>query len=545
MRAVSRSAFRTSLLSGLAAALALPACLEGQTVTDTTGPYAGDEIFANSEFERYLRVLQVDGRASLIPWSSRPLARREVADLSVDTVTHPWRVRFGTGSGGIGTLSATLLRSSLELVYNSGFPYGANDGPVWAGRGATTVIRSGFAVTAGPLYLRIAPIAFWVQNAEFQLHPQSEAAEPLRDPARPRSIDRPQRLGENASYRIAPGESTLRLDTRILSAGVSTESLVWGPMWEHPLIMSTNAGGFPHAFIGTPGPADLGIGRIDGKVVWGALSHSDFAFIGPNAESRRTAGLVMVVQPRGLTGLEVGFSRFFHVEGSEYAGLGEFLLLPVQVFLKKGLERDGEDPSDATNQLASAFVRWAFPEGGFEIYGEFAREDHNYDLRDFLLQPDHDSGYGVGFTKVWSRGPERMVAVRGELMNMRPTHLALVRPQVAFYGHSRVTQGHTHNGQVLGSAAGPGGAASAIAVDLYGESGRLGLRWSRELVERATDPARAGEGADVMHALGLDGVLFRQAMEFTGGVAAVYELNRYLADDAINLRIDLGVRARP
>ena len=39
-------------------------------------------------------------------------------------------------------------------------------------------------------------------------------------------------------------------------------------------------------------------------------------------------------------------------------------------------------------QLASIFARWVIPEAGFEVYGEWARDDTPYNLMDMVREPD-------------------------------------------------------------------------------------------------------------------------------------------------------------
>src|SRR5205823_14545072 len=89
--------------------------------------------------------------------------------------------------------------------------------------------------------------------------------------------------------------------------------------------------------------------------------------------------------------------------------------------------RSNSDSSFAINpdnQLASLFVRWAPPASGFEVYGEYGREDRNVDLRDFEEEPDHDAGYLVGFARAWINSASDLVTVlRGEVLNTRLSHL--------------------------------------------------------------------------------------------------------------------------
>ena len=57
----------------------------------------------------------------------------------------------------------------------------------------------------------------------------------------------------------------------------------------------------------------------------------------------------------------------------------------------------GDSSSVKENQLASLWFRWAPPGSGFDVYGEFGREDFAADLRDLILEPDHSASTNLGF----------------------------------------------------------------------------------------------------------------------------------------------------
>ena len=77
-----------------------------------------------------------------------------------------------------------------------------------------------------------------------------------------------------------------------------------------------------------------------------------------------------------------------------------------------------------------------------------------------------------------------ILLLRGEILNTRVSHLDRVRPQTPLYRHSRMRQGHTHLGQILGASSGYGGSHARLALDLYHPGGRWGaaLIRSRRLV---------------------------------------------------------------
>lgn len=527
-------------LAFAAAALALAAPLRAQA------PDLRAEATAGSEAERYLRLLQVSGAAPLYPWSIRSFSPRELDRLGAVSGDHPWAARLPADSARGPRL--VLLRPALRAVYNTAYPQGGNDGAVWAGRGGTLSATVGASLRWGALSVRVEPIVFWAQNRAFALMPNGlpDSAR-FRDPDNPASIDLPQRFGDGAYWRVDPGQSTARLDARGFALGVSTANQQWGPSADLPLILGTNAAGFPHAFLGTSSPWRIGIGRLHGRVVWGSLEQSRWSSMGPDSSRRLMTGVVAVFTPRGLDGLEIGGSRFFHRPWPEGGLTWSYLTEPFQSLFKTGLPENGEGAEElvsAKNQLASVFLRWVLPKAGFESWAEFAREDHSWDLQDFLLQPDHDGAYALGARKVWRRGAS-LVSLRGELLDAQPSALANVRRQTVFYRHTFEKQGHTERGQILGSPAAYGGGGSVVALDRYFPGGRWTLDWTRTRVRglRTTPTAPQGSaGVDVVHSLGAEAVLLRGATDLVLGMRGSYELNRNGGDDAFNLGATLGVR---
>lgn len=506
-------------------------------------------FFVGGELERYARSLQLAGRAEAYPWSIRGFSPSEVDRLLPADSAHPWGATVPLRGDAQAGLRFAAIAPQARLVYNSAFPYGYNDGAIWAGRGATAALSGGFLARYRAWSLVVAPTAFVAQNAVFPLTPNGlEGEGVLADGRFPNAIDLPQRFGTGAYGRVDPGQTTLRMDLPLLAAGVSTANQHWGPVREQPLILGSNAAGFPHLFLGSSRPTNVGIGSVHGRLVWGELTQSAYAPSQSVSERRFMSGVVGLFTPRGIPGLEIGGSRFFHSPWREGGFLKQNFGKPFEVFLKESLADSpaGDDGSDPDNQLASVFARWVFPSNGFELYGEFAREDHNFDLRDFLLQPDHISGYNLGFAKVWLRESSSMTILRGEVMNARVTHLVQVRLQVPFYVHHAMTQGHTQRGQILGAASGFGGASAGLWVDRYHPAGRWTLGWKRDLrQERALSPAEMEgglDGADVMHSLAADALFVRGGFDLTAGAVGSYNLSRDFAADAFNLNLQLGIR---
>lgn len=500
----------------------------------------GLEAVPGSAAERYLRALQVAGEAPLYPWSVRGFSPAETDHLLSAAGEHPWDARSTPGEDG-----ARVLRPRLAAEFNSAFaPVARADGAVWAGRGLTVSGSAGVALRWGALSARVEPVAFWAQNTGFALMPTGVAGDGVyADPVAPINVDLPQRFGDGAYARVDPGQTGIRLDWRGMAAGVGTETQQWGPAVDQPLILGPAGPGFPHAFVGTASPRKVGVGRVHGRIVWGLLEQSAYAPAAVAEADRFMAGITAVFLPWGLDGLEVGGTRFFHLPRDGAPGARD-LLRPVEGIFKLSLPGNGEGTSE--NQLASVHARWVLPRARLEVYGEYGREDHNVDLLDFFLEPDHTAFYLLGGSRAWRRGGT-LLWVRAELVNGQVSHLRAVRRQGRTYTHSELRQGHTHRGQLLGSPAVYGGGGGVLAVEGFTPRGRWRVDWTRTRMRDnwgANPAVEPNEDAmtDVVHSLGAEAVLFRGALDLQAGLRASWEINRHFAGDAVNLSADLGVR---
>jgi hypothetical protein len=549
---VAVSARSTSLCGLLALVqLALPSAARSQERTTDSSWAAG--VFVGSEDERYLRVLQVGGLVLLYPWELRGFGPAELARLE-PIGRHPWADRATTSAvRRSGDARLELLPLSVASWYNTAFPFGMNDGPVWAGRGLTTAAQAGALARWRAVSLTLAPVAFWSENRSFALMANGQAGN-LRfaDAAFPRNVDRPQRFGERAYAVLDAGQSTLRVDLFGVALGASTANQWWGPMTEFPYLLGNNAPGFPHAFLGSSLPVNVGIGRLHGRIVYGQLNQSAYTDLTGDATRRFTSGVAAVFSPRGARGLELGAARFFHTPWPTGRLGWRHLRQPLESILKARL--DVTDPDfGRENQLASVFARWVFPRAGVEVYGEYGRDDHSRDATDLLQQPDHTATYGLGVQRVWRDSAGAAITVlRGELINFEISTIArLQRGEGGTYVHTVMRQGHTHRGQLLGAGfAVNSGAGAVLGVDRYTRSGRVSLAWSRlvrqELPSQEDSPVRCDACVDVQHVLRAERLRRLGRLDLRYALAGIYEFNRYLERrDASNLNLELELRVRP
>jgi hypothetical protein len=500
------------------------------------------EASAGSELERYLRALQLGGASPARGWSVRAFSPAELAAIAPEGA-HPWAKRFGAAPSA----GWWVVRPSAELIANTGIPWGINDGPTWAGKGITMVATGGVAARWRGVSAQLAPHMWWTQNADFTpLPPASQHAAAYLDYVG-RGVDLPQRFGAKALGQMDLGESWLRIDGYGVTAGVSSASEWWGPGIGSGAILSNNAGGIPRIFLGTSSPRNVGIGRVHGRLFAGRLVRSSFSEDTANHTGKRLGlGLVGSFEPRGLPGLELGLTRFFHRRWRTGGPNLSDLRALWEPFLKEGIT--GKDDlntiaGQADNQLASVFGRLVLPRSGLEVYAEYGREDHSWDGMDITTEPDHISLVTFGMQKRFGAAAAATYWIaHGEVTNGRVTHLDRIRGEGLFYEHGQLRDGHTLRGQLLGSPFVRGGSGADVGVDRYTASGRLSVRWRRIGLARSVE---GGLGYGATHVIEASGVRFypRGDMIWLAGLGR--RVGDTSARDATNLSASIGWRWTP
>jgi hypothetical protein len=518
------------------------------------------DFTTGSEMEDYLRVMQIAGNVPLYPWSIRGFSRREITRLATADSIGPWKLRdrFKTGPLTVGPLR-------VGATFNTAYPYGHNDGPVWAGRGLTSVISGGFAAALGPVSLAIDPLAFRANNTAFDLLPNGFTGPLAFNQAMfTTEVDHPQRFGSKPYSRLDPGNSSLRFDSRFVTFGVSTANEWIGPATEYPFLLSNNAPGFPHIFLGTGEPLNIWIGRIHTRFMWGKLYQSDYSpvtgpkqFVFDTAAGRLISGGTIrwttsgefVFLPRGLPGLETGVARFFHVPNTTDMPNSAFWRKSLRVLFLKNEQAHG-DIGGFDNQLASIFFRWVFPHSGLELFGERGFEDQLYDSRDLILNLDHEREYMLGFQKILRTSSGAVDVLRGELINYQEPTVARDRGEGGVYVHGTLSQGHTNRGQLLGASPGAGwAAASTLSWTRYSSEARTTVTFRRIVTQQSGDFQVTGivdpRSSDVIVATGLERMRLGRHADFGGKVEVMQDFNRNFQKDVPNLNLQLTARLHP
>jgi hypothetical protein len=442
---------------------------------DSARSQAGLAPVIGSDAEDRGRLNQLLGRESAEGYVVRSLSSRLAPPAGRDAIA----------------LSAVPLEGSL--VSNSKLPFSQNDGPMWAGRGFNYLVRGGVALARGRWRLVAVPELVGANNGVFPDVDTRQFYRPIIDTERysryaspwmqhPFPMDQPFRPGPDPVTRLDVGQSALWYEGPHAAVGVSTENQWWGPGVHDALILTNNAGGFPHAFVRTARPVRTRAGSFEGRWIVGALSESAFFDFDADNDTRTLAAAAATFAPNWEPNLTLGVSRAVFASSSSGA---KALLRWFDVV--QPTKRPNSRPwSDSTvtggrDQLTSVFARWLFPRAGAELYGEVGRAEWPASLRDFLVDPAHTMGYVFGahvarpwaqLGAVWRLQTEVTVLERSTSYRYRPTQ--------SWYTSRAAPQGYTQRGQVLGASIGPGSSHQWIGIDLVSPSWRVGAfagRW--------------------------------------------------------------------
>lgn len=447
--------------------------------------------------------------------------------------------------------SLRLLPAEVALFSNSARPWGTNDGAIWQGRGATIAASAGVALRWRWLSAQLQPVAFRAENRAFTLSPLPSNAglDPFAYPSGiGQTLDMPQRFGDDAFTTVDLGQSFLRATVGPVAFGVSNENRWWGPGRRNGITMTNNAPGFGHAFVESARPVNIGIGTVEGEWLWGRLHESEYFDANPDNDQRFFTGIEGRFRPKGLSDLTLGFTRYFSIYWPE-GGIGLDEALMVFIPLEKADLITPENPTgdDAADQMASLFFRWAFPEAGLELYGEWGRGDHSRDFRDLFVEPEHASAWLLGFQKAFTPAEGRFWRFSAEFLTLGGARTTQLRPPAsAFYEHHIVTQGFTQRGQVMGAGIGPGSSQVWFGLDRFARWGKVGGGFLRTVYDnnRFYAEPRSHHRHEVEPSFGVDALVFRGPLDLTASVTRSRLLNKWYVErnDETNVNLSVGVR---
>ncbi|NQZ75647.1 MAG: hypothetical protein HRT61_05980 [Ekhidna sp.] len=357
-----------------------------------------------------------------------------------------------------------LLNPMLKGSLNTDYPRALNDGAVWVGRGFGLEAHGGFNGRIGKLSYTFFPVLFAAQNSG---HFRGDDAPDFRYQFSNR-IDWVQQYGEGVFMKIHPGQSEIRFNTGNFVAALSTQNYSLGPAVFNPIILSRQAGGFPHFRLGLE-PTQIRIknkiiGKIETNLIIGLLDESDYYDENHKNDARYINMLTVAFAPSFLPGLKLGFNKSLYKQTQFFENAD---LFSTFVILDDGvLNGDTLSPNDAFDQLASVTMDWKFEQVGLRVYAEFAKNDFTSSskFRFTASEPEHTRAYTIGLEKEIKTKKGNKTLIGYEHTNLSRNQAFLWRATPSYYAHSVNRNGYTHNGQILGAGIGPGGNSDHLSI---------------------------------------------------------------------------------
>ena len=254
--------------------------------------------------------------------------------------------------------------------------------------------------------------------------------------------------------------------------------------------------------------------------------------------------------PDWLDGLHVGASRVFYRDiPKDGLPFGEHFLVFQGVSKEAFSTPNNPSGEDERSQMFTAFFRWAIPSSAFELWLEWARNDHGWNLRDYFLEPEHASGRTFGLRKIIALSGNRLLSLEAEITSLQRSSTSALRDVPTYYAHHLVLQGYTQRGRVIGASVGPGGSAQYVGMSLYAPWGRSALLVQRRIVDNDAYYSRfAADQEWCCHHgfldLGTEVTAFLGDVELGWTGTLSHELNRYFRKNSDHWNLSLRMEAR-
>ena len=404
-----------------------------------------------------------------------------------------------------------ILPVDYNLEFNSHHPYSRNNGSMIPNRGYQHIISSGIFVEIGPLSINLKPEQLYSENKDFEGFGEGPNGHyPIIWVKRYKlwnNIDMPERFGEKSISKTLIGQSSIRLNFKGLSLGISNENIWWGPSIRNSIMMSNHARGFKHITFNTTKPLKTKIGNFEWQLISGRLessgylpANSDFQYAGTNIyvpkinqegrtdDWRYLQGYSITYTPKWVSGLSLGLIRWVQAYAALFEGKywwmeGNPTWLPVFENLFRKNDKY-ENYEAQTNEAAGVFLRWLWKDSKAEIYGEYHFNDAKQNIRDLLLDSDHSRAVTVGLQKVFKINADDFL-FSWEWTQMEQNASRLLRNAGSWYEHSWTYDGYTNEGEVLGAGIGPGSNSHYFALNRIRDKEKLGL--ALEIIDQDND----------------------------------------------------------
>ncbi len=431
--------------------------VQGNSQTINVGQTAAESV---------LRNLQVSGK--LNPHFSSFTIRPFVSNDSIN-LSNILNLIDSTSQFKSKRKEFQFLPINWNFKFNSERPFGWNDAGMRMVRGFQQAFSAGLFWKAGPLTVQIQP-------EYYQINPQN--------------YQTTAGFGSNSNKPLSKGywgQSSIRLNTKSLSLGISTENLWWGPGQYSSLFMSNNAPGFKHLTFNTRKPIKTWLGHFEWQIIVGQLNEdTSLAFennylkpLRVKNETRYFNAIVITYQPKWMKNIFLGLIRYetlYNSEQQKRSGNIFKRFIPVLAYESADDNISGIVQNDGGTGL---FARWLLPKQSTEFYFEYGYNDFKQNIRDLTTNPSHANAFLAGFKKLIPLNNNRFFDISGEIVNMAQNAGYIIRNGGNWYTHSGIDQGYTNNNQIMGAGSGLGNNVQTLSLKKINGLNYFGLKIQR------------------------------------------------------------------
>ena len=453
----------------------------------------------STALEDYYRRAQLTGTAdSSVSFTVRPLFTGGITKgTNIFYPDSALQKYTGFGSSRLwkpekkNVLDIRILPVSLQTQFNSDHPYGWNDGIMIPAKGLQGVLSAGVFAQYGPLTIQLRPEFLMAANSDFvTFNPKHYDVIFARYYDIYNNIDLPARFGTSGYDRVRWGQSSIRVNYKAMSFGLSTENLWWGPGIRNSLLMSNTAPGFLHVTLNTIRPIKTAIGSFEGQLIGGKLNNSGYPPLEPGhtylgsdlyvpkpTDWRYLAGIVFTWQPKWIPGLFLGFDQSSQTYGKDLNGIKS--ILPFFAPVKKVGAPD--EAINKQDERSSLFMRWLWPQENAEIYFEWGHNNYAGDLTQAVLNPSQSRAYIFGLRKLvpFNAAKQESILIGVEVTQLQETSVDKIKAGDEWYTSKGIREGYTNYGEVLGAGIGPGGNLQSLEVSWVKGLKKIGLQFER------------------------------------------------------------------
>lgn len=427
--------------------------------------------------ENYYNFLALDGTVE------RPYLNYRTLSDSVWSIpegsVHSWSsVNLGEKRILSDSVALKMYGPQWFSSFNSAAPHGQNDGILWQGKGYNSSLTAGARLEAYGFELTLKPEIVFSQNMGFELMPSGYESEYGYIWAYffNAGIDNPQRFGNKPFFNYSWGDSEVRYSWKTLTVGFGTQ-LAWiGPSKINSILHSNNAPPYPKLDIGirpteiTLPFLDWYIGDIETRIWCGKLTESDYFDTDSTNNQNMISGLSLSYAPSFIPGLTLSANRIYLAKW-EPESLKTLLSLAFFKFNQDG-------GGDVWDQRPGLSFDYQFYESGLNIYGEINFNDNPGPSIDaYIRNFSHTMAYSLGLVKSFDINSNKNL--KGQFvfectnLEMTPAYSQFLWSNT-FYFHHQITQGHSNEGQKLGSGSVMAGNSQYFGFNVLHSKGLFG-----------------------------------------------------------------------